>query len=232
MAVIMATSLSAGEVDQQYIDEMGPELGPIFARFWNECVHLHWKWEEVVALFGTNPERVALLNKAAKSFFRVIQDTLWEDVLLHIARLTDPPQTMGKDNLTLQRLPALVDPTIRAEVTVLLEACLTKSGFARDWRKRHIAHGDLRLALRDKAAQPLAPASRRDVKDVLAAIAALLNRIELHYKDSEVQYELHPLGNAEALLYVLRDGIEAEEERMERIKSGKYTRKDLERRPI
>jgi hypothetical protein len=43
-----------------------------------------------VALFGTSPEGIALLNRAAPRSFRVMQDSVWDDVLLHFCALTDP----------------------------------------------------------------------------------------------------------------------------------------------
>src|SRR5438270_3135411 len=127
----MGAQSTAEEVHQQYLDAMGPKLGELYSKLWNECVSLHWKWEEYVALFGTTPERIDLLNRSAPSFFRVVQDTLWENILLHIARLTDPPQSVGKDNLTIRRLPALVHDQIRSKVDVLLESCAKRSEFAR-----------------------------------------------------------------------------------------------------
>jgi hypothetical protein len=211
------------EVQQEYVTAMGPELGKVFFELRNECIMLHWKWEEYVALFGTNPQRVELINKAAQAFFWVVQDTLWRDVLLSIARLTDPANSgPGKDNLTLQRLRGLAAPAIQAEVGKHLTDCLTKTEFARDWRNRHIAHSDLALALNKHSARPLALASRRSVNEALAAFVELLNAVQVHYTHAEAMYELRPCGNAESLLYVLRDGIKAEEDWYKRMKSGDY----------
>jgi hypothetical protein len=39
----------------------------------------------------------------------MIQDRLGEAVFLHIARLTDPPFSFGKSNLTLLSLPGLIE---------------------------------------------------------------------------------------------------------------------------
>ncbi|MGE5111389.1 MAG: hypothetical protein ACM3JB_11065 [Acidobacteriaceae bacterium] len=222
----MSTESTAEEVHQNYVDAMGPELGNLFFRFWNECVTLHWKWEEYVALFGKNAETVALLNKSAGAFFRIVQDMLFEDVLIHISRLTDPPKSAGKSNLTLRRLPVLIAGPLRKDLDRLLAECEAKCAFARDWRMRRIAHNDLELALGDPHAVPLASASRRAVNEALKSIAALLNAVEMHFKNSTVMYELHPLGNAESLLYVLRDGLRAEEKRHERLRSGRYDPED------
>jgi hypothetical protein len=160
-----------------------------------------------------------------------VQDTLFEDVLIHISRLTDPPKSAGKSNLTLRQLPAFVTGLLRQDVDKLLAECEANCAFARDWRMRRIAHNDLDLALGDPRAVPLAPASRRAVNEALKSIAALLNAVEMHYKKSTVVYELHPLGNAESLLYVLRDGLTAEEKRHERLRSGQYDPEDLKRLP-
>ena len=215
------------EVEQQYVDSLGRDLGRIHHLLVNECSWLHWKWGEYVTLFGSRPERIDLLNQAAGAFFRIVQDSLWEDVLLHISRLTDPPKSAGKDNLTLQRLPQLVAPEARAEVQRLLSECLAKSEFARDWRKRHIAHRDLHLAL-DERSVPLAEASRLAVGDALESIAKLLNVVESYYLKSEVAYELtSPLENAESLLYVLRDGIDARKRQQRRFETGQLDPEDM-----
>jgi AbiU2 len=220
------------EIRQQYIAAMGAELGELFFRYWHECVWLHLKWEEFVVLFGTSPERIELLNCAAKSFFRTVQDALWNDVLLHICRLIDPPQSMGKDNLTLRRLPAIVEPALQAQVVSLLDTCLAKCEFATDWRKRYLAHRDLHLSLQ-RSAKPLAPASRKQVSEAIASMGSLLNAVQLHYQQSETWWAgpIAPLGNAEALLYVLREGVQAESRRRERIRSGQFTPEDLKRQP-
>ena len=64
---------------------MGPELARPFCRLSNECQWLHWKWGEYITLFGSKSERIDLLNAAAASFFWIVQDSLWENILLHIA---------------------------------------------------------------------------------------------------------------------------------------------------
>jgi hypothetical protein len=69
---------------------MGPNLGPAFYRLWNDCAWLHLKWREYRSVFGTTEERIDLLNAAARGFFGVAQDVLWQDVILHICRFTDP----------------------------------------------------------------------------------------------------------------------------------------------
>ncbi|WP_407690639.1 AbiU2 domain-containing protein [Rhodocyclus tenuis] len=70
---------------------MGGEIGKVYSALWQEVAWINKKWNQYVELFGTSPERIELLNRAAPSFFRTFQDSLLDDVLLHLARLTDPP---------------------------------------------------------------------------------------------------------------------------------------------
>ena len=109
----MANFLTAEEQRQECIQQMGDTLGCQFHALWQEVAWLYSKWAEYLELFGTSPFRVELLNSAAPGFFRIVQDTLWEDTILHIARLTDRPESFGKANLTIRRLPGLVDDAIR-----------------------------------------------------------------------------------------------------------------------
>ncbi len=145
------------------------------------------------------------------------------DVLLHLARLTDPPQSAKKDNLTLQRLPGAVpDPAVTADVRALVGTALAASDSARAWRHRRLAHRDLALALA-ASSDPLPGISRVDVESALAAIRAVLNRLEAHYWDSQVAYPdlVTEGGDADSCVYYLRVGMTAEEAK---IPSGPFGR--------
>ena len=73
----------------KYVAEMGERLGKRFDELWQELAWLNVKWTEHVELFGTKESRIKLLNESASLFFRIVQDTLLEGALLHIARLTE-----------------------------------------------------------------------------------------------------------------------------------------------
>jgi hypothetical protein len=105
----MSRQYTAEEVEQRYVEQMGPDLGATFYQLFNECCSLHIKWKDYDAIFGKEEGRVALVNKAAAGFFRLVQDTLWENTLLHIARLTDSVRVGGgggREALTLLAAPA------------------------------------------------------------------------------------------------------------------------------
>ena len=225
---------TADEVKQHHENFMGEELGSLYHALWNEVAWLYSIWSEYVELFGTKPSRIELANQAAGFFFRVVQDSLWEGSLLHLARLTDPSQTSGKENLTIRRLPILIDDDkVREEVEELVKFAAIKSEFCRDWRNRRIAHRDLGLAIGKEKANPLKPASREKVKKALDAISDVLNAVSKHYLDSETMFETRGTRNGVlSLLYVLDDGLRVEDERHARLKSGDYSVQDYQPRDL
>jgi AbiU2 len=203
---------SADQVRAAKLAAMPASLGELHYALWNEVAWLHLKWKNFRALFGTSAKRVELLKQTAPAFFHHLQGVLWEDVLLHISRLTDPPESMGHANLTLRRLPSLItDPQLRARSESLVNFALEMSRFARDWRNRRLAHKEL-PPLDGGHPQPLVPTSRQHVEETLAAIREAMNLIELHYQKSTVAYEhsVEPPSGVEALLFYLEKGLEAQ----------------------
>ncbi len=107
---------------------------------------------------------------------------------------------------------------------------LPSSSYA--WRNRRIAHKDLNLALKE-VAEPLKPASRKKVSAALDAISEVMNAIAIHYMDTTIMFEGIPSPDgAEALLYVIDDGLQAEKHRKDRLKAGKYRPKDHKPRDL
>jgi hypothetical protein len=224
---------TAAEARAEYERIMGVELGALYSLLWQELAWIHSRWAEYVVLFGTSPERVALLNETAPSFCRLIQDSLWDGVLLHIARLTDPATSFGKPNLSLLALINLIDrPATKAKVKTLVQASLVSAAFARDWRNRNIAHKDLQLALANPS-QPLAQASRALVAKALEDLAAVLNCIALDYLNSTSFFEGGPeAGGALELLYVLDDGLAIRRGKRARLEAGEYNAADFQHRNL
>lgn len=171
----MSAHRTAEEVQQHHIEVMGEGLGPLYHALWNELAWLYSKWDEYLELFGTKPSRIELINKVAGHFFRIVQDSLWEDSLLHIARLTDPPKSAGKENLTIRKLPDLIEEErFKKHLSALIDIAVEKADFCRDWRNRRIAHKDLGLAMKT-GAEPLKMASRAKVKEVLSLLLPVEN---------------------------------------------------------
>jgi hypothetical protein len=85
----MAISRTPDEILQDYTATMGPKLGPAFHRLYNDNAWLHMKWNEFLKLFVKSPAQMRDLNTAAPGFFHQVQEFWWDDMLLHIFRMTD-----------------------------------------------------------------------------------------------------------------------------------------------
>lgn len=228
---------TADEARLRNIAVMGEELGSIYSQLWQELAWLYRTWAEYVALFGTKESRVTLLNNVAPAFTRIVQDALWEGVILHIARLTDPVRSMGKSNLSVRALEdAVTDSTLKAKVSASVSDALLASDFCRDWRNRHLAHRDLDLAL-NRGAEPLQPASRLKVKDALASLSNVLNVLSRYYFDSTTLFDLNLRvgggpGGAMSLLYIIDMGLEADKIKEARLESGHFDPNDYRSRDL
>ncbi|HYD48679.1 MAG TPA: hypothetical protein VEB21_10045 [Terriglobales bacterium] len=224
----MARYTTGEETEAEYIAAMGAELGAVFYRLFNDTGTLHILWDQFVILFATKRERLSILNRSAGTFFRLVQNMLWQHTLLTLCRLTDPKTTAGKANLSIRCIPDLVnDAALREELGPLIEAAVEATNFARDWRNRRIAHTDFDL-FAGRSAKELASASKTNVEHALAAIAAVLSHLEQRFKGRQLWFGNIPhAGGAEAMLYVLREGLEAEERRRQRLKDGSCTLDDL-----
>ena len=222
----MAESTDAAAIRARKIEKMGSELGQLHYELWNELAWVHAKWREYRHLYGTDEATIAILNAAAPAFFYFLGAILFDDVLLHLTRLTDPPEYRGHARLTLRRLPGLIpDPVLRAKAEDLLKVVLTRTDFARDRRDRRIAHRDL-LTVRGSHPAPLAHASRQNVEDALASMRNLMNEVESTFENSTTVFEgFISSGGADWLTACLRVGLSYRDEDIKR-------RGDLRRRGI
>jgi hypothetical protein len=75
-----------------------------------------------------------------------------------------------------------------SEIQALCDKALTSAAFAREHRHKRIAHQDHDyLSTRDL--NPLNGVSRALVEEILAALRAVLNRLNSHFRGSTVMYE-------------------------------------------
>ena len=225
----MSESQTHEEVFAEHQKVLGLEFGLLFNTLHNELSWLYVKWGQFKSLYSTNDARIELINACAPSYFYMIQFIHWENIILHIARLNDPPSTMGKDNLTIQRLREFVDShTNFAEFEITLNKAVTSASFARDLRNRNIAHRDLGIAL-NQSVSPLATANVAGVEDALGSIKDVLSWIHKEYFDRMFMYDMASVpGGAGELLAFLREGRIAREQRLERIRNGTATQQDYD----
>lgn len=207
---------TASQMRETNIKNFGSELGELYTELWQDLARLHLKNTEFLTLFEPDTERYKLLNHTSPKFFNIIQDSLWNDILLGICRISDKPSTSGKANLTVRQLAVFNKQTdIASELKQLLDLVNSSTEFARDWRNRHIAHRDLSLAL-DQHAKPLAEASLNHVTDALTALDKVLNLVSNQYQCGSTAFG-HDISagqyGARDLLFYLKEGLAAVESR-------------------
>jgi hypothetical protein len=223
----MTEERTPAEVQTGYVQAMGKDLGELFYATSSELTWVHWRWKQYRTLFGEKQSRIDLLNKAAPLFFRIVHNVLFEDTLLAVARLVGPPKSLNKPNLTVERFPPLlVGVNLQDEVSSLIQKAKASAAFAVDWRNRRLAHRDLDLSLK-RNQKTLAPATRAQVEIALSARRDVLNRIEVECCNAATVYDSPTHGDAEALLYVIRDGLQHDRDRFERLKRGELRAEDM-----
>lgn len=225
----MDQSRPSQEILERHIAILGDDLGRFYHELFNEVAWVNAKWQQYKALFGASPKRVEVLNEAAAFFFKIVQDVLWDDITLHLARLTDPPQSMGRDNLTLKGLASRIrDPTVAASVENQMRTVEQRCSFARHWRNKHLAHRDLATALVNGMATKLPTASRADVEGALSAMNQAMNVVHGHYFRSHMVFERFvATGDADQFIFLLSDSLRMWRSRQARLAAGRATPEDL-----
>ena len=200
----MATSRTPDEMLQDYTAAMGPKLGPAFHRLYNDNAWLHMKWNEFLKLFVKSPAQMRELNTAASGFFHQVQELWWDDMLLHIFRMTDKRTDVLSVHTLLREAPASLKPTIESHIAVITPA----TEFARHARHNSIAHRNLNVAL---GVTPLTLGSRNDIRGALKAIDDLLHAIEFHFlKTNPTNYDfLDNIGGVDSLLDIVDRGLKS-----------------------
>jgi hypothetical protein len=176
-----------------------------------EITWLHGRWIIYRQLFGTNKERVELLNKSAGTFFNVLQDVLLHDVQLSLSKLGDPAGSGSRENMTLEALHQVLQTSGETLAADKMKASMQRFAMAcikiRHRRNKWIAHFDRSTMLNDDVIPRMGP-SREEIESALAALRKAMNCISLHYAETTISYEHFSMqADGEALIQSLRRGL-------------------------
>lgn len=191
------------------------DIDEVYKELKTEIIWLHGRWIVYRQLFAESEKRVDLLNECASAFFYIIQDVLLGEVQVSLSKLTDPARSGRFDNLSLEQLQARLaahgDQALAAQTRSVLDTLHSKCKPFRAWRNKQLAHLDLTTAMKSSP-DPLPGISRQMIEEALALVREFMNKIERHYRDSEVGYEGFIMQSAgEALVGMLRYGLRYEE---------------------
>jgi AbiU2 len=190
----------------QMIESMPSSIAEVFEELHQDVCQIYLEWNLYREVFGESEDRIALLNRTAKTLFGSLQRMLQDSVYLGLTRMTDPARNRHHDNLTLRQLCERAlgqDPSFLASVEKAVanaeRICLP----FRDHRNKRIAHSDMPSAMKRTFVRP----SRQSVEEALGSIAAVMNIFHFQYGSSEFLYKATIFaGGGDALDCYLRAG--------------------------
>ncbi len=196
----MESDRTEAEVLSEAQTAMGDDLGELYFLLQKEHVFLSIKWKEFKALFASK-SAIDVLNNVAPAFFWQVHRSLWQDIILHICRLTDPPKIRGNENLTVLAIPDLIAAKeIKDAIESSIENTRRKVRFARRWRNKVFSHRDLETARNQDLRRALPTASRKCVEEAVAALDETLKGLASAFGISGTDDVFLPLGGSARLL--------------------------------
>jgi hypothetical protein len=199
--------LESSDNGEQRIVPMEPGLHEAVAILHTQLFELHVVWAQYRQLYA-DAGTVEVLNRTSGLFFKIVQDKLWDSVLLGICRMLDPAFGRGgrDKNLTLYSLLLLInDVALKSEFEQACNNAVISAKFAKDHRDKRIAHQDHGYATNPALVEASA-GSRQDVETALFAIRGIMQLVQRHYNDADVLYDNTRgfISGAEKLVAALR----------------------------
>ena len=177
--------------------------------FADSCVLLRSQWAHFTTLFEGSDLKREMRETTAKTFFGDLNRLFIEHLVLHICRLTDEAQTMGRKNLTAKFLIEHSDWSNAADTLVKLKLI---SDSIHNFRKRilparkwFVAHHDLSAVRRG---QNLGAASDAEWKQFWLDLEGFLDLMSRHHVHPNLHFcwnEIDGMSDADSLLAALRN---------------------------
>lgn len=198
---------SADEVKAEIIRAFSEGTGELFYELLSDVSQLQLNWQNYGSLYGTSPERIDLLNWAAPLFFALLHGILLHDIIMVIARLTDPAKTGRHQNASLENLLNKLVPSLQSDLAEKwgceLKSLQIHCKSIRDIRNKIIAHNDLETALLYRP-DPVPGISRAYIESILEKIKKLMGDIEEHFRGIPTSYfHVFASNDGETLIHVL-----------------------------
>ncbi len=193
---------SGDKLEEHFDDVFGPQLGEVYLRLFLDVSRIHEKWAVIRHLYAS----IGLFSKLdqdAKQFVWLLLEIFGEDLILHLARLTDRPRMGPSENLSLLTIVELINhPTAKSTIPPLLENAKEKAEKARKWRNKSIAHKDKKVSLElDK----LPSLDEQYVEEALAAAGEVLTQLYGIFSGNPIEMESWtPTGTVESIDAFLR----------------------------
>jgi hypothetical protein len=174
----------------------------------HRVAEVHWRWKVWKQLFrDSGEEGNRLMNSHAPSFFWLVERTLFDDIVMRLCKLVDPPKggppTARRTNLVLQWVFETAKTRLGTgarDVEKLLDELGRLTRTLRSWRNRAIAHEDERTTRR---AEPLDSIPFGDIDRAISLAIEIMTGLE--EEDQAFLYDtMIAAGDGDSLLQSLR----------------------------
>lgn len=149
---------------------------------------LYVKWNFYLGLFSSH-ENTELMSDLAQSSFQIIEEAIRSDLTMGICRLSDPPKSSGKKNLSIKTLvnkcENIKNLNLKESFDEFNEAC----GPIRHLRNKKEGHNDLNTKIKPKD-NPLPGIGRKQIDKILNEASKILNVIYKEYVDSKLAFDV------------------------------------------
>ena len=170
----------------------------------------HWslgkmRLREFLYLFVESQDRVEFLNViTGGSFLYDVQQLLWDDLMMCVSRLTDPPQTSRHKNLAIKQLLQLPevrrDKQLRCKLTKLVDTAVESAKPCHQYRNKRISHLDLKAHMEAEHTFPVKRASMVEVELALDGIWACLNAVKMKLLGYQLDNNA-PIGHGRSKIF-------------------------------
>jgi hypothetical protein len=156
----------------------------IIEQFCDQCYIIRALYKEYIFLYESdNKERLDLLDKTARDFFRNLQGILKNHILLDICKITDPASSGGKSNLTIEYILKEIEQDAKSNLGLdelsdkihKFRKCIV------DARHKIIVHSDFETV---KSNKTLGGFSKRDNEEFWENLQEFVNKVHMHYFNS------------------------------------------------
>jgi hypothetical protein len=182
------------------------DIREIFMWLCQDVASLSKKWGFYQELFGSE-ETTRLLSDLARASFQIIEESLRADMTMGICRLSDPPQSVGKDNLSILTLVYQLGEI--SDISILVNEFREACEPLRQYRNKRVGHNDLYTTIKFQD-NPLPGIGRRHIDRIVQLAERILNTIYQHFVDGELFFQPVLIGGANTLIFRLKMAKEYE----------------------
>ena len=179
--------ISDDDLEKHFEDVFGQQLGEIYVRLFRDVSRIYEKWAVIKHIYASI-DLLSRLDQDAKQFVWLLLEIFGEDLVLHLARLTDKSRMGSSENLSLLTIVELINhPTAISTIPPLLEDAKAKAEEARMWRNKSIAHRDRKVSLSKQELDKLPPLDDQYVEKALAAAGEVLTQLYGIYSGNPIE---------------------------------------------